>query len=65
MPPTEQTKIAPYLNLISKQASGESLTPATWMREFVRSHKDHQQDRYVSESVCYDMIQEIVRRNEE
>jgi glutamate--cysteine ligase catalytic subunit len=35
------------------------------MREFVRQHGDYQQDSYVSESVCYDMMKEIVRMNEE
>jgi glutamate--cysteine ligase catalytic subunit len=65
MPLTEQVKIAPYLELISQRASGESPTPATWMRDFVRSHKDYRQDSYVSEGICYDMMQEIVRMNEE
>lgn len=65
MLPAEQAKIAPYLDLISKRASGENPTPATWMREFVRSHKDYKQDSYVSESVCYEMMKEIVRMNEE
>ncbi|CAI7578850.1 unnamed protein product [Penicillium bialowiezense] len=65
MPPAEQEKIAPYLDLISQRASGEIPTPATWMRNFVRSHKDYQHDSYVSESICYDMMQEVVGMNEE
>ncbi|KAJ5951350.1 Glutamate-cysteine ligase catalytic subunit [Penicillium vulpinum] len=64
MAATEQEKIAPYLELISDRASGENPTPATWMREFVRSHEDYQQDSYVGERVCYDMMREIVRMNE-
>ncbi|KAJ5794355.1 Glutamate-cysteine ligase catalytic subunit [Penicillium paradoxum] len=60
-----QAKIAPYLDLITKRASGENPTPARWMREFVRSHKDYQQDSHVSESVCYDMMKEIVQMNKE
>jgi glutamate--cysteine ligase catalytic subunit len=60
----EQAKLAPYLELVSKRASGENPTPATWMREFVRSHKDYRQDSYVSERVCYDLMKEIVRMNE-
>jgi glutamate--cysteine ligase catalytic subunit len=65
MPPTEQAKVAPYLDIISKRASGENPTPASWMREFVLSHQDYQQDSYVSERVCYDMMKEIVRMNED
>lgn len=65
MPSAEQEKIAPYLELISERASGENPTPATWMREFVRSHEDYQQDSYVGERVCYDMMKEIVRMNED
>ncbi|CAG7921518.1 unnamed protein product [Penicillium olsonii] len=65
MPPTEQARILPYLALISQRASGESPTPATWMRDFVRSHKDYRQDSYVSERICYDMMQEIVRMNDQ
>lgn len=65
MTPMEQARIEPYLDLISKRASGESPTPATWMRDFVRSHEDYQQDSYMSEKICYDMMQEIVRMNEQ
>lgn len=65
MPVSEQERISPYLDVISKRASGEMPTPASWMREFVRQHGVYQQDSYVSESVCYDMMKEIVRMNEE
>ncbi|KAJ6089430.1 hypothetical protein N7467_004646 [Penicillium canescens] len=65
MPESEQERISPYLDVISKRASGEMPTPASWMREFVRQHGDYQQDSYVSESVCYDIMKEIVRMNEE
>ncbi|KGO40797.1 Glutamate-cysteine ligase catalytic subunit [Penicillium expansum] len=65
MPSAEQDNIAPYLELISERASGKNPTPATWMREFVRSHEHYRQDSYVSERVCYDMMKEIVRMNED
>ncbi|KAJ5185914.1 Glutamate-cysteine ligase catalytic subunit [Penicillium cf. griseofulvum] len=65
MATAEQEKIAPYLELISERASGENPTPATWMRKFVRSHEDYRQDSYVGERVCYDMMREIVRMNED
>ncbi|CAI7583398.1 unnamed protein product [Penicillium glandicola] len=65
MSSVEQEKIEPYLRLISERASGQNPTPATWMREFVRSHEDYRQDSYVGERVCYDMMREIVRMNED
>jgi glutamate--cysteine ligase catalytic subunit len=65
MPVSEQERISPYLDVIRKRASGEMPTPASWMREFVRQHGDYRQDSYVSESVCYDMMKEILRMNEE
>ncbi|KAJ5297905.1 hypothetical protein PENANT_c012G04594 [Penicillium antarcticum] len=65
MPLLEQERVAPYLDVIRKRASGKLLTPASWMREFVHRHEDYRQDSYVGEKVCYDMMKEIVRMNEE
>ncbi|KAJ5761975.1 Glutamate-cysteine ligase catalytic subunit [Penicillium nucicola] len=65
MPLAEQERIAPYLDVVGKRASGEMPTPASWMREFVSRHEDYRQDGYVDEKVCYDMMKEIVRMNEE
>ncbi|KAJ5160519.1 Glutamate-cysteine ligase catalytic subunit [Penicillium canariense] len=63
VPPVEQARIAPYLDLIQQRASGISPTPASWMREFVHQHGDYHRDSYVSEKVCYDMMEEIARLN--
>lgn len=64
VPPAEQARLAPYLDLIEKRASGANPTPATWMRDFVHQHDDYRQDSYVSEKTCHDMMAEIVRLNE-
>ncbi|CAJ1374466.1 unnamed protein product [Effrenium voratum] len=45
-----------YLKLISGRASGELMTPAKWMRCFVRSHKEYKFDSVVSESIAFDMV---------
>merc|ERR1740127_231976 len=36
--PTSYPRIQQYLNFISLRAEGKLLTPAAWMRNFVRSH---------------------------
>lgn len=46
-----------YMELIERRAAGELLTPATWMRDFVSTHPEYQQDSEVSESVAYDLLQ--------
>lgn len=48
--------ISQYLKLISKRASGELLTTAQWMRKFVEVHPDYRKDSFVSETICYDLI---------
>ena len=45
-----------YLKLIKARATGHQLTPATWMRNFVHSHRDYQQDSVVSESIAFDLV---------
>lgn len=46
-----------YLSLIEKRACGELVTPATWMRNFVRNHPDYQQDSHVSDELAYDLME--------
>jgi len=45
-----------YLKLINGRASGELVTPATWMRSFLRSHPDYANDSVVSDSMAYDLV---------
>jgi len=49
-------QISNYMELISKRASGELLTPATWMRNFIRSHPSYKQDSVVAEDIAYDLF---------
>lgn len=55
----EETRkvVSRYLCLISKRASGELPTAATWMRRFVRAHPDYAHDSVVSSSIAYDLVQ--------
>ncbi|OKP01357.1 Glutamate--cysteine ligase [Penicillium subrubescens] len=59
VPSVEKAKLAPYLDLIQQRANSTNPTPASWMRQFVRQHEDYHRDSYVSEKVCYDMMEEI------
>jgi len=44
-----------YLSLVSKRASGELITTATWIRQFVRGHPDYQHDSVISQQINYDL----------
>eukprot|EP01102_Stenamoeba_stenopodia_P011556 TRINITY_DN3564_c0_g1_i1.p1 TRINITY_DN3564_c0_g1~~TRINITY_DN3564_c0_g1_i1.p1 ORF type:complete len:620 (+),score=148.40 TRINITY_DN3564_c0_g1_i1:197-2056(+) len=49
------------ISFVSKRASGELITPATWIRNFVRNHPDYKQDSVVSEQINYDLIKTILK----
>ena len=52
-------KLGDYLDLIRKRASGELMTTARWIREFVRGHEDYKGDSRVSERVNYDLVKVV------
>jgi len=47
-----------YLNFLIKRASGQLMTTAAWMREFVTKHPDYKKDSIVSDSIAYDLMVE-------
>jgi glutamate--cysteine ligase catalytic subunit len=49
-------RVSQYLELIEKRAKGELVTPATWMRNFVRSHPAYKGDSVVSDEIAYDLM---------
>lgn len=55
--PTSFARIDQYLRFISKRANGSLQTPATWMRDFVKSHPEYKQDSVVTDSIAYDLMQ--------
>ncbi|KAI8146644.1 glutamate-cysteine ligase-domain-containing protein [Fennellomyces sp. T-0311] len=54
-------QLGKYLSLISKRASGELMTGATYLRKLVTSHPDYKQDSVVSPEITYDLIQTVDR----
>ena len=52
----ELRKITSYLSLVRRRASGSLKTPATWTREFVRSHPSYKFDSVVSKEINYDLV---------
>ncbi|OAL38049.1 hypothetical protein AYO20_02501 [Fonsecaea nubica] len=55
----DRRTIDKYLDIIRKRATGEMLTPASWMRQFVQGHQDYHQDSFVSELACYDLMKVV------
>ena len=53
-------KVSSYINLISRRTSGEAITPAQWIRKFVRSHPEYKKDSVVTEEITYDLVKEMV-----
>lgn len=45
-----------YLKLIKKRASGELMTVARWMREFISNHPDYKQDSVITDEMNYSLI---------
>ncbi|KAB1261894.1 Glutamate--cysteine ligase catalytic subunit, partial [Camelus dromedarius] len=45
-----------YLKLIKKRASGELMTVARWMREFIAKHPDYKQDSVITDKINYSLL---------
>uniref|UniRef100_A0A8D3BQD4 Glutamate--cysteine ligase n=1 Tax=Scophthalmus maximus TaxID=52904 RepID=A0A8D3BQD4_SCOMX len=50
-----------YLKLIKKRASGELMTMAKWMREFVAKHPHYKQDSIITDKINYDLFRKCDR----
>ncbi|KIW29722.1 uncharacterized protein PV07_05512 [Cladophialophora immunda] len=59
VPEEARQRIDKYLDVIRKRATGEMLTPASWMRQFVQRHQDYSKDSFISERVCYDLMKVV------
>lgn len=55
----DRNKCKEYLGLFKARANGSKLTPATWMRNFVRNHASYKFDSIVNEEINYDLLWEI------
>jgi glutamate--cysteine ligase catalytic subunit len=49
-------QISKYLDFIELRSKGELVTPATWMRNFVRSHPAYKNDSHVNQEIAYDLM---------
>ncbi|KAF7321268.1 Glutamate-cysteine ligase catalytic subunit [Mycena kentingensis (nom. inval.)] len=56
MEPDERSRIDAYLDLVRRRANGALLTPATWIRNFVRAHPAYKHDSVVNAEINYDLI---------
>ncbi|XP_061410150.1 glutamate--cysteine ligase catalytic subunit [Lethenteron reissneri] len=45
-----------YLRLIRKRASGELMTMARWLREFVGAHPEYRHDSVITDRINYDLL---------
>jgi glutamate--cysteine ligase catalytic subunit len=50
-----RTRLDQYLDYIEQRAIGELITPATWMRNFVRSHPSYKNDSVITDDIAYDL----------
>jgi glutamate--cysteine ligase catalytic subunit len=48
-------RLTMYLDFIERRARGELITPATWMRTYVRNHPAYKHDSVVSDEIAYDL----------
>jgi glutamate--cysteine ligase catalytic subunit len=49
-------RVTKYLDFIEKRATGKLVTPATWIRNFIRNHEDYAFDSVITDSIAYDLM---------
>ncbi|KAK3901387.1 glutamate-cysteine ligase-domain-containing protein [Staphylotrichum tortipilum] len=57
-------RLAAYLELIRKRASGELCTAARWIREFVEKHPEYGRDSVVGEKITKDLVERVIKVGE-
>jgi glutamate--cysteine ligase catalytic subunit len=50
-----RNRLNQYMEFIEQRATGELITPATWMRNFVRTHPSYKNDSVVTDDIAYDL----------
>lgn len=48
-----------HLSLVSKRASGELVSDATWIREYIRGHPGYKFDSVVTPEIHYDLVKTV------
>lgn len=54
--PTTMNRVSEYLQFIEKRATGELMTPATWMRHFIMTHPEYAGDSVISPAIAHDVM---------
>jgi len=49
-------RLTEYMDFIERRATGELVTPATWMRNYVRNHLAYEGDSVVTDEIAYDLM---------
>jgi len=52
-----RTVVDAYLDLISRRASGELMTTASWLRKFVEVHPSYQQNSLLNQEIVTDLVE--------
>jgi len=55
--PGSFSRLRNYLRFIQRRASGDLMTPAAWIRRFVRGHPEYKGDGEISQGIAYDLVQ--------
>ncbi|KAF9646777.1 glutamate-cysteine ligase catalytic subunit [Thelephora ganbajun] len=55
----QRSRLFEYLDFVRERSTGKFQTPATWIRNFVRSHPAYKFDSVVSEEINYDLLKEV------
>lgn len=55
----EKSFFMPYIQFVSKRASGQLWTDARWMRHMIQSHPSYRNDSVVTPEICYDLCCQI------
>lgn len=56
---TTRVILKDHVNLIRGRATGEKITGATWIRNFVLNHPSYQHDSIVNEEITFDLLNKI------
>ena len=58
--PQIRAKLDSYVDFVSRRASGELITTAAYLRNFVLSHPSYEHDAVVNEEIAFDLTQECI-----
>lgn len=60
--PHKRDQLNRYLHFIAQRASGQNITPAQRIRNFIRASPYYRHDSKVDDKICYDLLRELCHR---